>query len=55
MVARRRRKRFKPSGRSFGAARYGQFDRFADAIEESVDVPALEQIICAARAVAAPH
>ena len=44
-VAKRRSRTRTPTGRSFAAARQARYDRIADAIEDHVDVQAIERLI----------
>src|SRR5207245_7552963 len=44
-VGRRRDKTFVPAGVSFAAAREAQFDRLADALEEHLDLGAIEALL----------
>jgi adenosylcobyric acid synthase len=53
-VAARAGRRWASSGISFGAAREARFDRLADAIEQHLDLAALEQLITTARPAPAP-
>jgi adenosylcobyric acid synthase len=44
-VGRRRGRRFRPAGVSFGSARHAQFDRLADLLEVHLDMRAMEAIM----------